>query len=59
MKCLKKIKKILRKEEKKLDEIEIISAPSGEWAEYNLEYLQQQSILEGIVSVIEILESEK
>jgi hypothetical protein len=44
-KILTAVKERLEFEEKILDDMEIESAPSGEWAEYNIGYIQQEAVV--------------
>ena len=43
---------LLGNEEKVLDSIEIEQAPSGEWEEYNIAYLEHSSYIDGIARAI-------
>lgn len=54
--AIKIVKKMLKHEEEILDKMEIQSAPSGEWAEYNIEFLKQDTVVLTLYEVIEELE---
>ncbi len=46
------LQKLLKDAEEDFDNTETESAPSGEWAEYNINFLQKESYLEGIQDTI-------
>ena len=55
--AIKILIKCLQAEETVLDNIETVKAPSGEWDEYNIEYLNQQSKVTALEESICILNS--
>ncbi len=52
---MNKIQKAIKNQEEYVENYETESAPSGEWAEYNWEYLQEEGFLLGMQEISEIV----
>lgn len=55
-KKIEEIKELYKHELDVYDNWEIQDAPSGEWAEYNYDYIEQRAIVDTLAHVLNILE---
>jgi hypothetical protein len=48
----KQLKALLDKAYKNFENTEQVSAPSGEWAEYNIDFITREAYLEGVQDAV-------